>query len=157
MRLVRAANHVVLATEKLAQAILVCGLLVVLYYAADREPPFAVLSVKPAAAYPGEFVAIEANVRRQVERNCSAEFARYIFDSQGTRYDLGGGTASAELVGRMERQSPGVLRLSVQVPPTAAPGTAHLVTVLDYACNRTHRIAPIQVTTEMPFTVLPLP
>ena len=157
MRLAQAANHLVLATENVARAIIAAAVCVVIYYAADREPPFAVLSVEPATAYPGEFVTIKAKVERQADRNCSAEFARYIFDAQGTRYDISTGTASAELVSRMERADPGVLKVSVLVPPSAAPGKAHLVTVLDYACNRTHRIAPIQVTTDMPFTVLPLP
>ena len=157
MRLAASLNHVVLATENIARAIIAAAVLVVAYYAADREPPFALLSVEPVAAYPGESVTIRANVLRQAERNCSAEYARYIFDAHGVRYDIGTGSASAELVSSMELQNPGLLKVSVQVPPTAAPGVAHLVTVLDYACNRTHRIAPIQVTTDMPFTVLPLP
>jgi hypothetical protein len=157
MRLASSINHVVLATENIARAIIAAAVCVVIYYAADREPPFSVVSVEPAAARPGEFVTIQARVERQVNRKCSAEFARYIFDAQGTRYDISTGTASAELVSRMERDTPGLLKVSVLVPPSASPGKAHLVTVLDYACNRTHRLAPIQVTTDMPFEVLPLP
>lgn len=155
MRLAHAANHVVLATEGIARAIILAAFLLVLYYAADRQPPFAVLSVAPAAAKPGDFVTISAKVRRDADRHCNAEYSRYLFDASGARFDIGHAITSAEMITSLERKNPGGLTITFQVPPSAEPGAASLQTVLDYKCNRTHSLWPITVTTEMPFTVLP--
>lgn len=148
-------NYIVHATEGVAWAILGIAALVVLYFAADRDPPFSVLRVEPAEAPAGEFVVVRASVIRQASRGCSAEFSRYLFDSAGTRFDLGHAIASADMISTMERQSPGKLAVSFRIPPPAAPGPARLRTVLEYTCNRTHRVMPIVVTSEMPLTVLP--
>ena len=155
MRLAQSINHVVLATENVARAIIVLAVFVVLYYAADRTSPFAVIAVEPAAARPGEYITINAKVRRDVDRNCNAEFSRYLYDSTGARYDLGHAITSAEMITALERKRPGGLSITFQVPPAAVPGGALLQTVLDYKCNRTHSLWPITVTTDMPFTVLP--
>jgi hypothetical protein len=157
MGVARSINHVVVATEGIARAIIFVAFCLVLYYAADREPPFAVLTVEPAYAQPGQSITIKAAVRRDVERGCNAEFSRYVFDSGGAGFDLGHAISSAEMISRMERDFPGALMVKFQVPADAQPGPALLQTVLDYRCNRTHNLWPIQVTTAMPFTVLPLP
>jgi hypothetical protein len=155
MRLAHAANHIVVATESVARAILLCGFLLVLYYAADRAPPFAVLSVEPAEARAGDYITIKAHVRRDADRRCDAEYSRYLFDATGARFDMGRSITSAEMISSLERKSPGGLTISFHVPPSAAVGPALLQTVLDYKCNRLHRLMPITVTTDMPFTVLP--
>lgn len=139
-----------------AQFIIVSSIAIVGYYTLDREPPFAVLSVEPASAKPGEWITIKAAVRRDVRRNCSAEFSRYIFDSSNTRFDVGTQVASAELVKAINERSPNELKVSFIVPQTASPGSAWMETVLQYHCNKVHRIWPIEVTTRMPFEVLPL-
>ncbi len=155
MGIARTINHIVVATEGIARAIILAALCLVIYYASDRSPPFAVLSVEPSAASPGEFVTIKAKVRRDTDRACNAEFSRYLFDASGARFDMGHAITSAEMISSIERMNPGGLTIKFQVPPSAAPGAALLQTVLDYKCNRTHNVWPITVTADMPFTVLP--
>lgn len=137
-----------------ANAILILGLLSVAWFAMDREPPFAVLSVEPASALPGQWVKLRGEVRRDLHRKCASDFSRYIFDSEGVRFDLGNASASAAMIERIDRSDPGHLTIAFQVPATIHPGKAELVTVLEYACNKVHRFWPIEVLTTMPFTVL---
>lgn len=157
VRLAASINHIVVATEKLAQAIVVCGLLLVAWYAADRKPPFSVLSVESASGYPGGSVVFRAKVARQVERNCSVSVVSYAFDSAGTRFEVYRGVDPASAIRRTDKISPGELKVAVRLPEAIEPGPASLLTVREYECNKTHRIVPIEVTTSWPFTVLPLP
>lgn len=155
LEVMRMVNSLVVHTVKVAQVIILAALCLVGYYAMDRDPPFAVLSVTPSEAMPGQYVTIEAKVRRDTWRRCDAEFSRYLYDSSGARFDLGHSIASAEMIGKMDAASPGVLRVSVLLPASMAPGPANLETVLDYFCNKVHRAWPITVTTDLPFLVLP--
>ena len=138
-----------------AQMMIAVGVIITIGYAFDRNPPFRVIRVQPAAARAGDFVTIDAEVMRESERKCSAEFSRYIYDASLARFDMGSSFASAEMISRMESTHPGRLRLSVKLPENIATGPAHLDTVLVYRCNAVHRIWPIDVTTALPFTVLP--
>ena len=133
---------------------LVAGLMSVTWFAADRVPPFAMLSVEPAIGWPGDYLTIQASVKRDATRDCSAEFSRFIFDANGSRYDLGTSTASADMIKAMEAKRPGKLLVTVKLPESIHPGPAKLTTVLEYRCNKVHRIWPIEVTLQMPFTVL---
>lgn len=151
----RAVNHAVVATEWVARLILFLAGLLILYYAADRRPPLALVSSEPASAAAGEYVTLRAVVKREPERGCNAQYWRYLFDSRGARFDLGHSQTSAEAIAAMERRSPGSLVVSFVVPPAAAPGPATLQTVLLYECNRVHHWWPIPVTIDMPFSVLP--
>lgn len=155
MGIARSINHVVVATEGIARAIILAALVVVLYYAADREPPFKVLAVQPSSARPGEYISIRASVIRETWRQCNAEYSRYMFDATNTRFNLGTDLASHELIEAQERKTPGMLMLKFRLPEAVQPGPAILQTVLQYRCNRTHAFWPIDVTTEIPFTVLP--
>lgn len=137
-----------------AKALIVVSLLIAAYYAADRKPPFSVLSVEPASAMPGELVTIRAAVRRDANRRCSAEMSRYIFDGQNIRFDIGQSWFTSDVILEMEQRSPGALSVTIQVPANAKPGQARLDSVLLYRCNRVHNLYPIEVTTSMPFTVL---
>lgn len=151
----RALNGVVMATEWVARVILLLAALLILYYAADRDPPFAVLAVEHAEGRAGEYVTINSKVLRDVSRGCNTEFSRFLFDSRGARFDMGTSRMSAEAIAAMDRQSPSWLSLSVHIPPAVAPGPAKLQTVIHYQCNRVHALWPIELTVEMPFLVLP--
>jgi hypothetical protein len=155
MEIVRAFNHAVVATEWMARLIVLMGALLVLYYAADRAPPFRLVSSEPAEAQAGEFVTIRSVVRRDTARGCNAEFSRFIFDAAGARFDLGTAAMSADAIAKMERLTPGRLVLSFRVPNSMAPGPAVLQTVVYHQCNRVHALWPIVTTIEMPFVVLP--
>ena len=155
MEIARAINHAVIATEWLARVILLLAAMLVLYYAADREPPFRLISTEPAEAQAGEYLTLRNKVHRDVSRGCNTEFTWYIFDSHGARYDMGHAQASAETIARMERKTPGELVISLRLPPNLAAGPATLQTVIHHQCNRTHAWVPIETTVDMPFTVLP--
>lgn len=149
------ANQFILATEWLARCIILGGLTLVLYYASDREPPFAVISTEPAEVKAGEFVTLKSAVYRDVTRGCNTEFSRFLWDSHGARFDLGTSKMSAAAIAEMERMSPGQLIVSVHVPPAVSPGPARLQTTILYRCNRVHSLWPVEMTADMPFTVLP--
>lgn len=138
-----------------AYVLLFSGLASFAWFAADREPPFAVLSVEPAAARAGEWITITAAVRRDVHRRCAASFSRYVYAADGARYDLGDSFASADVIADLERRMPGRLRVTVQLPKAMDAGPATLWTTLEYRCNKVHQWWPIEVETQMPFTVLP--
>lgn len=125
----------------------------VIYYAADRAPPFTVISVEPAEALPGDTVTIHATVSRDMTRRCSADMSRYVFDSGNTRFDLGTSFFTPEVIRDMETRAPGRLTISIKVPEDAKSGPARMVSVLNYRCNRVHNIYPIEVTASFPFFV----
>lgn len=139
----------------IAQAVIVIGILTVGYYATDRDAPFEVLSVEPAEARPGDYVTIRAQVRRDEWRACSASFSRYVFASDGARFDMGSNYASPEMVSQMQRTAPNMLAITFRVPEEMSAGRATVMTALEYRCNKVHNLWPIEVTTAMPFTVLP--
>ena len=134
--------------------VLVIAMGLIAVQASDRREPFQILSVEPAAARPGDMVTIRAKVWRDRSRNCSAVMSRSVFDAQHVRWDYPLTRFSDAMIDRMESAAPGELRVSVVVPSSASAGTAQLVSVLEYRCNRVHAIWPIEVTTTMPFTVL---
>ena len=135
--------------------VLLSAFVLVLVQAADRDPPFQVLEVRPASARAGDVVTITARVWRDPDRRCSADMARSVFDSQHVRWDYPSATFSAEVIVGMEQNTPGEVRVALVVPSHAAPGTAEVVSTLQYRCNRVHALWPIEVTTVMPFEVIP--
>ena len=139
----------------IANMTLVCAALAVAWFAMDRTPPFSMLSVIPTSARAGDWITIRGTVRRDIDRQCSADFSRFLFDSGFTRYDLGSSTATAEMISGMENRAPGIVAITLKLPENISVGDAVLVSSLEYRCNKIHRLWPIEVTTEMPFRVLP--
>ena len=148
-------DRILAPLDRIAVVFMAALSVAVIVLALDREPPFVVLTVEPAYARPGQIVVIRASVQRDLTRQCSAEFTRYIFDSERTRWYLDSGQASPALIETLEVKSPGRLAVAFRVPDDAAPGVGSLEAVLDYRCNKVHYLWPIQVTTDLPFTVLP--
>jgi hypothetical protein len=151
-------------TVALAQVMIATAILVFAWGMMDREPPFTLLSVSPAAAKPGEMVTIKAKVRRDLDRQCDAEFSRYMFaltpgpDLGGpieTRFVLGTSIAPHSMIAMMEKTWPMGLVISERVPETVLAGPAKITADISYVCNKGHRLWPITVHMEMPFTVLP--
>lgn len=147
-------DDVLLRLSWVPSIVLLIALVLVLIQAADRKPPFQILSVEPASAKAGEVVTIRARVWRDKTRNCSVVMSRSVFDAESVRWDYPVARFTDELIDRMELATPSELRVSVMVPPSAVVGEAHLVSVLEYRCNRVHSIWPIEVTTVMPFAVV---
>ena len=132
---------------------LMLGIAAIVWFASERSPPFVMLSVEPATARPGDYLTIRAAVKRDITRECSAQFSRFIFDSSGARYDIGASTSSAEMIRTMEIKTPGQLVVTFKLPDNISPGPSNLTTVLEYRCNKVHRFWPIDVTLHMPFVV----
>ena len=137
------------------RVMLLVAILLIAHEASDRKPPFEILSVEPASARPGESITITARVWRDTDRDCAASMTRSMFDSTIARSDFPVAYFSDDMIDKMERRAPGVLRVSLVLPANMAPGPANLVSVLHYRCNRVHALWPIEVTTNMPFEVLP--
>ena len=71
-----------------------------LYWAADREPPFIMLPHNPVHVTAGEWAHIVVPVKRDMTRNCSVTFDRFIFpDGAKGRFDLGTGVISQAQAG----------------------------------------------------------
>lgn len=127
---------------------------VAVLWALDREPPFTVLDVIPATAQAGTTVNLQIAVLRDVRRTCDATFTRSVYDGAGYRFDLEGlQQANAAAIRRVEKDTPGVLRLAVPVPSAARSGVGALVTSLEYTCNPLHRLWPIRMVTVIPFQI----
>jgi hypothetical protein len=137
--------------------------IVVLWGMLDRTPPVALLSVEPASARAGEVITIRANIKRDLSRDCDAEFSRYIFglttgsfpQPVQTRFVLGTQTASSDMIRMMDKAWPGGLIVSERVPFELIPGPARLIADITYRCNKGHSLVPITVNMALPFTVLP--
>jgi hypothetical protein len=146
----------------LAYAILAAMAVAFLMLVMDRKPPFRILPMTPVAVHAGEWAFIEAPVWRDQDRRCSVTFSRFLFDSDGARFDMQGQQiASAKTIQRLERDTPGKLLLKLQIPPKKdaehphgmATGPALLLTSLSYVCNRAQRVWPVEVETEIPLWV----
>lgn len=129
----------------------------VLYWALDREPPFALLSYPVNSPRPGDLLYVDARVRRDIDRECTAEFSRYLFDRNGSRHEAQGPQLmTAQAIREMDAANPGVLRVPMQIPFSFPPGPAKMVTVLRYRCNPMQDLLrPIGVQMTIPFEVLP--
>lgn len=137
-------------------AIIAAAALVASYWALDRTPPFILSSYTVFNARAGETAFINAVVDRNVGRNCNVTFSRYLVDAQRIRHDIGGTQyMTSAALHQMERDTPDSLRLAVKIPSDTPVGTANLVTALEYRCNPTHAIWPMDVLLEMDLEVLP--
>lgn len=136
----------------------VLALVLVAWWATDREPPFAITGpvvVKNAQA--GQQFSFVAPVRRDIERDCDVSWTRFIVDGLGVRHDFLEKTRSMSADGIRNLQSDmgPYLRLSVPIPQGAAPGRASYQNALEYVCNPTHWLVPIRVHMRIDFEVLP--
>jgi hypothetical protein len=139
----------------LANLTILLSFVIIATYAADRVAPYKIIESEPLEVVKGQTATFKAKVWRDPSRACSADFSRFIFDSFGARHDLGNSMATAAMINAMEKKTPGRLVLAIEIPPGVAPGPATMITTLHYRCNKVHALWPIEVTTELPFTVLP--
>lgn len=129
----------------------------VLYWSLDRSPPFALLSAQVNSPRPGGILYVDARVRRDLDRECSVEFSRYLFDRNGSRHEAGGPQLmTPQAIRAMDAAAPGILRVTMQIPIGFPPGPAEMVTVLQYRCNPIQDLfRPIGVQMTIPLEVLP--
>lgn len=126
------------------------------YWAFDRKLPFELRGYSITAVPRGGLAVLEAQVVRDTKRNCAATFNRYILDSAGTRFDLTGVQYStAAAIKQIEHSSPGRLRVAVEVPDNASVGPAKVVTAVEYICNPSQRIFPLDTLFTIDMEILP--
>lgn len=131
------------------------GVAQIVVWALDRSPPFRLVSTAHAVAVPGQSVVLQMTVRRNVARECSVVWSRWVFDGRGVRIDLEGQQQmGATGIAELEKRNAGRLTISVPIPSSAFPGPAELVYDLDYVCNPLHRWWPINVVMRVPFEIV---
>ena len=124
--------------------------------ALDRSPPFESLSYTAMNARPGSTAYIDAVVQRDKDRLCDVTFSRFFIDAKGTRWEVTPYThLTAKGIAKFDEASQNRLRLPIPVPALAAPGPATFIVSLDYRCNITHWLTPIDVVLVYKFEVLP--
>lgn len=122
----------------------------------DREPPFKLLSYWTNQPKPGGTLVVRAKVQRDLDRECSVTFSRYLFDRFGARHEnTGPQVMTAKAIRNMDAMAPGELNVQMLVPANFPPGPASMTTVLEYRCNPLQDVArPIPVEMNIPFEVL---
>ena len=137
--------------------ILAVSIAQVIWWSLDREPPFRVDAVRVTNARQGGLVHIDAEVYRDVRRECGVTLSSHIYDSTGARFVLDGSRViSSSGIAAMERKTPGKLLRTIQLPAGVAVGPASMVSSMAYTCNPLQEVLrPIQVQTEFQFEVLP--
>ena len=156
-------NEAIRYTRIVADMVIISALLMVGYYAMDREPPFYMLSVEPAEAKAGELLKIRMKVARDVTKECDAQISRFMIDATGEEIHIGNINRSAESFRLLELRTPGEWITTLRVPSYMPPGPSLFRADNQYVCNKTQKLLigkfawlwPIKSTTEVPFTVLP--
>jgi hypothetical protein len=139
-----------------AWVILLSSVGALIFMGMDREPPFESLSYTATAARPGGIAVVSAHVRRDLRRDCAVKFSRFFIDAAGTRWEVTPLTAvTPKGLRAFDAASEDRLRIPVNVPPGAAPGTATLIVPLAYRCNAVQELFPIDVVLTYQFEVLP--
>ena len=126
--------------------------------ALDREPPFTLLSYWTNQPRAGGTLVVRAKVQRDLDRECSVTFSRYLFDKVGARHEASGPQMmTPKALRNMDALAPGELNLQVPIPINFPAGPAVLTTVLEYRCNALQDVLrPIGLELNMAFEVLPL-
>ena len=148
-------RHILMMERSLwiAYAIIALALAQLGWWALDRAPPFALLKIN-AVEVNQNVARFNLDVRRQLDRGCSVEFARHLIDADGYRHDTSvGQIMDAQALAEMDRRMGGRLLLSMDLPAGMAKGPAAMVTALRYACNPLQNIWPIQIRMTVPFEV----
>ena len=124
--------------------------------ALDREPPFKLLSYWTNQPKPGGTLVVRAKVHRDLDRECSVVFSRYLFDRVGARHEASGPQMmTPQALRSIDALAPGELNMQVPIPINFPPGPAVLTSVLEYRCNALQDVLrPINVELNMPFEVL---
>ena len=133
--------------------VIIIWVLSVAHMASDRKPPIEVMPIEPTEVAAGDTAIFAIPVRWDLTRRCESRFSRYLFDAAGTRFDLGSGYLTPIRIREIERATPGRLLVAIHIPAMMAPGPAILASEQAYACNKVHAIWPIQVSTQVHFTV----
>ncbi len=137
--------------------LLIVSMVQVIWWAMDRSPPFRVDAVRVTNAQRGGLVHIDAEVFRDMRRECGVTVSTHLYDSTGARFTIDATSIiSSAGIAALERKTPGKLRMTIQLPAGVAVGPASMVSSMAYTCNPLQEMMrPIHVQTEFQFEVLP--
>ena len=137
--------------------ILAVSIAQVIWWSLDREPPFRVNAVRVTNAPRGGLVHIDAEVFRDVRRECGVTLSMHLYDATGARFTIDStAIISSAGIAAMERKTPGKLLRTIQLPAGVAVGPASMVSSMAYTCNPLQELLrPIPVEMNIPFEVLP--
>ena len=123
----------------------------------DRDAPFHLLGYQTNQPRPGGVLVVQAQVRRELDRECSVTASRYLFDRFGARHEASGPQLmTPQALRSMDALTPGQHNVQVAIPINFPPGPATFNTVLEYRCNPLQDLMrPIGVEMAIPFEVLP--
>ena len=129
----------------------------VVWWAMDRSPPFRVDAVRVTNAQQGGLVHIDAEVFRDIRRECGVTVSTHLYDVTGARFTIDATSIiSSAGISALERKTPGKLLRTIQLPAGVAVGPASMVSSMAYTCNPLQEMMrPIHVQTEFQFEVLP--
>lgn len=153
----RAADEALEAAWPAVVGLFLMMLLALAWLATERDPPFEVVRVQHAEGYPGDEIALRADVRRELHRPCSALLQRHLLFVDGRRWDMLPRPFTRQEIEHQASVAPGTMAPVIRIPDWAPPGRATMVSTLHYRCNITHEVWPIEVVIHQPFTVLPRP
>jgi hypothetical protein len=144
------------AADWLATVTCIVALAILAVYAADLEPPFAVLQVDRPAGKPGQEVAFHAETWRDRSRQCTAQRFASAYHSDGLRTDYPIQFYSDAQIAHQEEATPGRMAPTFRIPENAVPGRpAYMMMTLHYRCNQAHYwFRPIEVRVNIAFDVL---
>ena len=136
--------------------IIIVSLIQVAWWAVDRAPPFRLIDATTNSPAPGGVLHITARVERDLDRECSVTFSRYLFDAAGFRHDsIGPQLMSPWALRTMDAMAPGQLNIRMRIPEEFPPGKGTINTVLEYRCNPLQDVMrPIQIEMNIPFEVV---
>ena len=127
------------------------------FWSIDRSVPFKVLNYVAPPTKAGGILHIEANVVRDVTRDCSVQLSSHIIDSKGVRWDLlATQHVTPDGIREVEKHSPGKLIRHIQLPPGLSVGKAIVQSSNTYRCNPMQEaFFPIYGYEEFAFEVVP--
>jgi len=150
-------TELLMRLEGVFKAFLLLCLIPVVWWAFDREPPFHMISATTNTPRPGEILEVRAVVRRDLDRDCSVTFSRYLFDAAGFRHEsTGPQIMTPYALKAMDAMAPGKLNVRMRVPTEFPVGKGTFTTVLVYRCNPLQDLfRPIELEMNVPFEVVP--
>lgn len=127
----------------------------VVVWSFDRELPYKVIAYPITRAKPGEHLQIEITVQRDYQdRACDLFMTRWMQNEKGFRFYLYPLYFSTADLRRLDRESPGKVKLSLWVPKAFDPGPAYYEATMLFRCNPIHAFWPLEMQQSIRYEVV---
>ena len=130
----------------------------VFYWMYDRSPPLVIFEYTASPTQPNGTMLINGDVKRSLDRECSAVLSRTLIDANGYRSAIGGSQImTADAIRKIDDANHNKMLVAIPIPKDIVPGPAVLATSMSYTCNPIHQLWPIEMLIEMNVEILPEP